>query len=236
MEHILIKIRQELFGGWTKFEAFWLILFIAAQVFFYIQQPDSILGMIAGISGIICVVFVGKGKISNYFFGLIFAYSYFYVSWGHSYYGEMTTTLYVYIPAQFIGYFLWRENMRKANNGTDSPESVVAKALDIKGWVVTLALTVLFSVLFILYLKTTDDTSAHLDGVTTVMVVVAQLLMILRYREQWLFWIVINVLSIALWANTPSMYVMYSAYLLNSLYGYYNWTKLEKAALPAATT
>ncbi|MDE3982803.1 nicotinamide riboside transporter PnuC, partial [Glaesserella parasuis] len=24
-------------------------------------------------------------------------------------------------------------------------------------------------------------------------------------------------------------YIMYSAYLLNSLYGYYNWTKLQKA-------
>ena len=52
--------------------------------------------------------------------------------------------------------------------------------------------------------------------------------MILRYREQWLLWIALNILSIFLWAETPAMYLMYSAYLLNSLYGYYNWTKLVK--------
>ncbi|VEI44369.1 nicotinamide mononucleotide transporter [Actinobacillus equuli] len=37
-------------------------------------------------------------------------------------------------------------------------------------------------------------------------------------------------LSIALWAETPAMYLMYGAYLLNSLYGFYNWTQLEKNA------
>ncbi|MWP82117.1 nicotinamide riboside transporter PnuC, partial [Glaesserella parasuis] len=59
--------------------------------------------------------------------------------------------------------------------------------------------------------------------------VAAQALMLLRYREQWLLWIALNILSIVLWAENPSMYIMYSAYLLNSLYGYYNWTKLQKA-------
>ena len=43
----------------------------------YVQAPDSWLAMISGISGILCVVLVSKGKISNYFFGLIFAYTYF---------------------------------------------------------------------------------------------------------------------------------------------------------------
>ena len=64
---------------------------------------------------------------------------------------------------------------------------------------------------------------------TEAQIVRKKLLMILRYREQWLLWIVLNVLSILLWAEQPAMYLMYSAYLLNSLYGYYNWTKLVKA-------
>lgn len=128
-------IQQELFGGWTKFEAFWLVLFVALQIGTYVYQPDSLLAMISGIAGILCVVFVGKGKISNYLFGLIFAYTYFYVAWDNKFYGEMTTTLYVYIPAQFIGYFLWKANMQKDGEG----ESVVAKALNFKGWIVTVA-------------------------------------------------------------------------------------------------
>lgn len=221
------KLKDEFLGGWKPFELAWLFLFLAAQIFAYIQAPDSLLAMISGIAGILCVVFVGKGKISNYLFGLIFAYTYFYVALDNKFYGEMTTTLYVYIPAQFIGYFLWKQNMQSQ----DEVEVVTAKFLNAKGWLTLISAVVIGSLAFISILKTTDGQSISLDGVTTVLVVAAQLLMILRYSEQWILWIVINILSIWLWAETPAMYLMYGAYLLNSVYGYYNWTKLAKKAV-----
>ncbi|WP_273395601.1 nicotinamide riboside transporter PnuC [Actinobacillus porcinus] len=218
------KLKDEFFGGWKPFELAWLFLFLAAQIFAYVQAPDSLLAMISGIAGILCVVFVGKGKISNYLFGLIFAYTYFYVALDNKFYGEMTTTLYVYIPAQFIGYFLWKQNMQSQ----DKVKVVEAKFLTVKGWLTLISAVLIGSLAFISILKTTDGQSVSLDGVTTVLVVAAQLLMILRYSEQWILWIIINILSIWLWAETPAMYLMYGAYLLNSVYGYYNWTKLAK--------
>lgn len=222
---LLTQTKQELFGGWKPFEAAWLLIFIAAQIGIYIYNPDSILGMISGISGIICNVFVSKGKISNYFFGLIFAYTYFYISLGANFLGEMNTTLYVYIPAQFIGYFLWKANMQK-EQGADA---VVAKALTAKGWAGLIAFLVIGTFLFVQLLNHFGGSSTGLDGLSTIIVIAAQALMVLRYREQWLLWILLNIISIALWAENTSMYVMYSAYLLNSLYGYYNWSKLQKA-------
>lgn len=225
-QQFIQQTKDELFGGWKPFEAAWLLIFIAAQIAVYVYEPDSILGMVAGISGIICNVFISKGKISNYFFGLIFAYSYFYVALGNNFLGEMNTTLYVYIPAQFIGYFLWKQNMQKANNS----DAVIVKALSAKGWIGLLAFISIGTLLFVQALQMAGGSSTGLDGLTTIIVVAAQSLMLLRYREQWLLWIVLNILSIALWAETPSMYIMYSAYLLNSLYGYYNWTKLQKNA------
>ena len=68
------------------------------------------------------------------FFGLIFAYTYFYVAWGNNFLGEMNTVLYVYIPSQFIGYFMWKQHMQNDNGG----ESVIAKALTPKGWAILL--------------------------------------------------------------------------------------------------
>ena len=222
---LLEQTKQELFGGWKPFEAAWLLIFIAAQIGIYIYNPDSILGMVSGISGIICNVFVSKGKISNYFFGLIFAYTYFYISLGANFLGEMNTTLYVYIPAQFIGYFLWKANMQKEQNS----DAVIAKALTVNGWIGLIAFLVIGTLLFVEVLNYYGGSSTGLDGLSTIIVVAAQALMVLRYREQWLLWIVLNIISIALWAENTSMYVMYSAYLLNSLYGYYNWSKLQKA-------
>ncbi|OOF48905.1 nicotinamide riboside transporter pnuC [Rodentibacter trehalosifermentans] len=218
------RLKREFLSGWKPFEVIWLVVFVIAQIWAYVQAPDSWLAMISGISGILCVVLVSKGKISNYFFGLIFAYTYFYVAWGQNFLGEMNTVLYVYLPAQFIGYFMWKNNMQHDNGG----ESVVAKALTAKGWI-SLALFIgIGTLLFVQALQAAGGSSTGLDGLTTIIVVAAQLLMILRYREQWLLWIVLNILSIILWAETPAMYLMYSAYLLNSLYGYYNWTKLTK--------
>ena len=224
---LLEQTKQELFGGWKPFEAVWLLIFIAVQIGIYIYNPDSILGMVSGISGIICNVFVSKGKISNYFFGLIFAYTYFYISLGANFLGEMNTTLYVYIPAQFIGYFLWKANMQK-EQGADA---VVAKALTAKGWMGLIAFLVIGTFLFVQLLNHFGGSSTGLDGLSTIIVIAAQALMVLRYREQWLLWILLNIISIALWAENTSMYVMYSAYLLNSLYGYYNWSKLQKASV-----
>jgi nicotinamide mononucleotide transporter pnuC len=224
---LLEQTKQELFGGWKPFEAAWLLIFIAAQIGIYIYNPDSILGMVSGISGIICNVFVSKGKISNYFFGLIFAYTYFYISLGANFLGEMNTTLYVYIPAQFVGYFLWKANMQKEQNS----DAVIAKALTVNGWIGLIAFLVIGTLLFVEILNYYGGSSTGLDGLSTIIVVAAQALMVLRYREQWLLWILLNIISIALWAENTSMYVMYSAYLLNSLYGYYNWSKLQKASV-----
>ena len=123
------RLKEEFLSGWKPFEVVWVVIFLAAQIIAYVLMPDSPLGMISGITGILCVVLVSKGKISNYFFGLIFAYTYFYVSWGSNFLGEMNTALYVYIPSQFIGYFMWKQNMQNDNGG----ESVIArKALDCK--------------------------------------------------------------------------------------------------------
>lgn len=218
------RLKQEFVSGWKPFEVVWLVLFIIAQIWAYVQTPDSWLAMISGISGILCVVLVSKGKISNYFFGLIFAYTYFYVAWGSNFLGEMNTVLYVYLPSQFIGYFMWKANMQNSDGG----ESVIAKALTVKGWVTLIVTTTVGTLLFVQTLQAAGGSSTGLDGLTTIITVAAQILMILRYREQWLLWIGLNILSIFLWADTPAIYLMYSAYLLNSLYGYYNWTKLVK--------
>ncbi|MGC7559957.1 nicotinamide riboside transporter PnuC [Pasteurella sp. PK-2025] len=227
----LESIKNEFFGGWKLFEVVWLAIFLAAQVIVYVQNPESILAMISGISGVLCVVFVSKGKISNYLFGLIFAYTYFYVAWGANYLGEMNTVLYVYIPAQFVGYFLWKNKLQKE---TENTEAVISKSLTLKGWVITFSAIIGGTLLFVEALNAAGGSSTGLDGLTTVIVVVAQLLMVLRYRQHWLLWIALNVISIVLWLQAAesslSMVMMYSAYLLNSLYGYYNWRKLVRNA------
>lgn len=206
-----------------------VIIFVAAQILVFILTPDSFLNMVVGITGILCVIFVSKGKISNYFFGLVWAYTYFYASWNANLIGEMTSVLFIYIPAQFLGFFLWRDNMKKSENQKDNQvELVEAKSLTLLGWVVTIAIAVVGTFLFIEYIKLRGGSQATLDGFSTVLTVIAQVLMVLRYREQWVVWIVINIISMALWWESLSVSFMYLVYLFNAIYGWYNWCVLAK--------
>ena len=57
--------------------------------------------------------------------------------------------------------------------------------------------------------------------------------MMLRYKEQWLSFITVNVLSVIMWgirlANGSQegmmMVVMWSAYLVNAVYGWIVWSR-----------
>ena len=64
------------------------------------------------------------------------------------------------------------------------------------------------------------------DSVTDATNGIGQLLMTGLYREQWLFWIATNLFSIYLWwGENIHIQGMYWVYTLNSLVGWYQWTK-----------
>ena len=60
---------------------------------------------------------------------------------------------------------------------------------------------------------------------------VGQLLMTAVYREQWIFWAATNVFSIYLWwGESLRIQGKYFIYLINSLVGWYQWSKATKKA------
>ena len=74
---------------------------------------------------------------------------------------------------------------------------------------------------------------ALIDAMSTVFSVIALIMQVARYAEQWLLWIIVNVVSVVMWvlligkdSSAITMVVMWVAYLFNSVYGYYNWKKL----------
>ncbi|VEI44368.1 nicotinamide mononucleotide transporter [Actinobacillus equuli] len=62
----------------------------------------------------------------------------------------MNSVLYVYLPAQFIGYFVWQANMQKDSQGGGA---VIAKSLTVKGWIVLLATISIGTLLLFKHLK-----------------------------------------------------------------------------------
>lgn len=138
-----------------------------------------------------------------------------------------------YFPAQFIGLYMWS---RHRTQTSIQGEDVAVKRLTKKGWMILILIAVVGSILYAELLHVIGGQEVRLDSAAVVLSVLAQILMLKRYAEQWALWIAVNVLSISLWVvtlikqggNDMNMVVMWSAFLVNSIYGYYNWIKLSK--------
>ena len=67
MERIKKALTQEFMRGYSLFDKLFMVSMLLVQIAVFCVSPDSVLGIIAGISGVISVVLCAKGKISFYF-------------------------------------------------------------------------------------------------------------------------------------------------------------------------
>ena len=233
---LLNRIKSaNMFKDWTLFEKLWVVIFTVIELYLFFAWKDSAIGLIASLTGMYTVVLVAKGKISNYFFGIVNALTYGYVAYTYGLYGEASLNLLFYFPTQFIGLFLWKRNIKKQEEA-ENGEEIYAKRLSLKGIIITTVVVILGAVAYAEILYFFNAQQVRLDSFAVVLSVTAQILMLKRYAEQWVLWILVNVLSITMWAitlaqsggNDWNMVVMYSAFLINSIYGYVNWLRISK--------
>ncbi len=219
-------LKNEFWNGYNWFERIFMWAMVLLQVIVYCFVPDTPIGMVCGISGVICVVLTAKGKISSYLFNFIQMITYMVICWDARLFLEFGEQVFYFVACIF-GVFLWKKNMKKNEDGT---EQVIAKKFKPWHWVVTVAVTVVTTILLGTFGNTIlGSTLPYLDAFTVALAVIAQLLMVWRYREQWAMWITINTASLIMFIALSqwSMVAMYIAWLINAFYGWYNWTKLN---------
>jgi nicotinamide mononucleotide transporter len=198
----------------------------------------DVIGSLAGITGVLCVVLVAKGSIWNYAFGLVNVSLYAWISYKAALYGDAGLNALYYLPMQFIGWWQWRKRGAAVSETEAAGEGVQVKArrLDLKQRTF-LALGCFVAVALVgLLLKYLGDPQPFKDSATTVLSIVAQALMALAFMEQWALWIITNVISVVMWgvcvargeAHAGVMVIMWIFYLLNSINGLRVWLKLSK--------
>ncbi len=220
---------KKILKAFTIFEWIMVLIVTVFTIYFCIIDKTNswlylIIDAVAAISGIVCVVLCAKGKKSQYIWGLFNITCYIIIAWINRYYGEVMLNGLYYLPSQFIGFYLWGKHTNKITN------NVEGKKLTFQKTVLCLVVCLIAIFTYKLCLDFLGGKSTLLDSSSTVISIVANLLMLFRYREQWLLWIIIDIITVAMWviANDLIMVTMWSVYLLNAFYGYFNWTKLAK--------
>lgn len=217
---------KHFWNGYSIFEKLFLALMLTLQIVVFIISPDSPLNIIAGLAGVVSVVMCAKGRTMFYFVGFIQTITYLILAWQNQFYGEVLENLF-YFVTMIWGIFVWKRNSVQNKDGT---EDVLAKKFTVTQWIVATISTIVLTVAMGYWLNTIGSAQAYTDAATNVMAIFAQILMVRRYREQWVWWLVIDLLCIKMWfvAGNWSMVAMYIAWTANAIYGWYNWSKLNK--------
>ena len=137
-------------------------------------------------------------------------------------YGIMMVSIYNLVM-QFVGFRAWSKNMNKA---THEVKKIHMK----KGqrWLYVGILAVATVALGFI-MKNVGDSHPFIDAFITSAQVIAMILMVSMFAEQWWLWIVINIASIYLFFTsrevTLALALMYMVYFVNSIIMCIRWER-----------
>lgn len=218
-------VKNEL-TGWKPLEILWLILACVVIIGLSIYWNDSLMGIISATTGVACVICTGKGKLSAYTFGLINCVLYAIIAYEAKLYGETMLNVLYYVPMQFVGFYVWSQNMNKETHEVKKIHmSNNARCLTFISMIV---LTIGYGFI----LKLMGDAMPFVDSFTTVSSVIAMIVSIKMYAEQWWIWIAVNVFSVYMWfcnfmvgSDNIATLLMWIIYLGNSIIMCIKWEK-----------
>ena len=219
-------LKREMWDGFSIKEKLFMWGMVLLQILVYIVAPDSWYGIVAGIAGCISVVLTAKGRWMMYPTGFIQNFTYTVLAFQNKFYGEVFEQVF-YIVTMIWGMVAWARNMHTNEDGT---QDVNTRKFGLAEWLFTIVGVAIGTWLFGRALVAMGAAQPYTDAATNVMALFAQILMVKRYREQWALWLLIDVFCIKMWwvAGNWSMVAMYVAWTANCIYGWMNWTKLNK--------
>lgn len=185
-------------------------------------------------SGILCVGLIAVGRREGYLIGLYNSLSYSILAYGNGLYGEVYLNLLFFVPTGFIGYVVWSLHMKR-----DRTVKMRQLSRPQRLAVAVICIACTMGLGFLLKLNPHQNTP-FIDASTNVLSVVATLLMVWRFKEQWLLYILLNIVTIGMWflrfraGGTAGdlMILMWSLFLLNAMFGYWRWHVGTKGARP----
>ena len=226
----LKELIEREFTGWKNWQIAWMVFATVMILGISIYQKDPIIGIAASITGVICVILCGMGKVSNYFFGTINVILYAIVAWKAKYYGDVMLNLLYYLPTNIIGWILWEKNVDSKTH------AVYKKRMTIKQDIILAIVSVVSVFGYAYILKLLGGNLPIVDSMSTVFSVIAQILMIKRFMEQWIIWIVVDVVSVIMWVfalftdgASVAVLLMWSVFLINAIIMFVLWYKDTKA-------
>lgn len=226
-----MKKTEWLIHYFTKAEKLlWLFSAIGIIIAFFAFDRDNYITLTASLIGVTSLIFNAKGNPIGQILMIIFSVLYGFISYTFSYFGEMVTYLGMTAPMAFVALISWLRNPYKGNK-SEVKVNRISKKEHIFMWIVTVIVTIIFY--FILDKFHTANIIPSTISVTT-----SFLAVYLTFRRSPYFAIgyaANDIVLIVLWTlaamediSYVSVIVCFIAFLVNDIYGFLNWRKIER--------
>lgn len=184
------------------------------------------LEFVAVIFGLMSVWFAKQEKILVYPTGIISVLIYVYICFGIKLYADAGINLFYFFMSVY-GWYKW------AKKG-EQPQIRITKC-NRKDWLISLVMFFISTIVIISLLKIfkQDDTSywstriPYVDTFTTAIFIVGMWLMAFKKLENWIFWIIGDIISVPLYAYKGLVFTSFQflVFLIIAIIAYMAWRK-----------
>ena len=189
---------------------------IFANLYFY---RSIIIESIAVLFSILYVVLAVKENIWCWGAALISVSLYIYICFSAQLYPETGLQVFYFIMA-IIGYYMWnKENKEEIKEWSEIKHLLII----LSGAILTFFMGFYFSTY-------TNSKMPIIDSFTTVFSIIATYMVIKKVLGNWLYWIVIDAVSVYLYFNRDLHLtsLLFIAYTIIAIFGYFSWMKKMK--------
>ncbi len=192
------------------------------QILLYISENSvEVLALLLSMAYIYLSI---NQRLSTWIFGFFCSVLYIVVFFQSKFYAGMGLQVY-YAVVSVYGWFSWKNGNAANHAGLDVTRTSTALLMKI------LAVSVLLFLFIYLLLKNYTDSPIPVpDAFTTSLSVVATWMLARKKLEHWIFWIIIDVASVAmfLYREMYPTVVLFVIYTIMAVAGYFRWKKSIK--------
>lgn len=204
-----------------------VIMIIASAV--VSGRPDW-LSLIGSLIGVTALIFVAKGDVLGQIITIVFSIFYGIVSISFQYYGEMITYMFMTAPIALLSVVSWIRHPYKGKQ-----TEVEVHHLSVKEGVIITVLSIIVTGTFFFVLRALGNNNLVFSTISITTSFFASALMFRRSPYYALAYGANDIVLIVLWVMASiedksyiPMIVCFSMFLLNDLYGFFNWSRMKK--------
>lgn len=205
----------------------WAVSVVSITVSFLLSGTVDALTLISSLIGVTALIFVAKGNVIGQILTVVFGIFYAIVSIEYHYWSEVITYLGMTAPIAFAAVITWIRHPYKRGE-------VEVRPMRRKDWIILILSAVPITMGFYFILRALNTPNIVFSTISIATSFLASSLVMLRSQYYGIFYGLNDIVLIVLWvlASIESirylpMVLCFVIFLINDLYGFYNWRKIK---------